>query len=102
MWNIINPSREVEIFEYNHAVPFSKYVTLYKASPFTITASYVTPPTTYPQTHIGKKFVKSRIPYIKSILSFAKNPVIFSTDLLKKPSFVCLSGEFSKLQVFSK
>ncbi|XP_043288353.1 heat shock protein 105 kDa isoform X2 [Venturia canescens] len=44
---------EMEIFEYNHQVPYSKNLTIYQSAPFSLIASYVTPPPTYPQAHIG-------------------------------------------------
>lgn len=50
---------EMEVFGHNHAVPFSKMLTFYRSSPFTITASYSTPPPSYPQAHIGVFYIKN-------------------------------------------
>lgn len=50
---------EMEVFGHNHPVPFSKMLTFYRSSPFTLTASYSTPPPTYPQTHIGVFAIKN-------------------------------------------
>ncbi|XP_053973467.1 97 kDa heat shock protein isoform X2 [Hylaeus anthracinus] len=50
---------EMEIFGHNHPVPFSKMLTFYRSSPFTLTASYSTPPPSYPQTHIGVFLIKN-------------------------------------------
>lgn len=44
---------EMEVFGHNHPVPFSKMLTFYRSSPFTLTASYSVPPPCYPQTYIG-------------------------------------------------
>lgn len=45
----------MEVFGYNHAVPFSKMLTFYRSSPFVLTASYSLPPPYYPQTRIGTR-----------------------------------------------
>ncbi|XP_017796871.1 PREDICTED: 97 kDa heat shock protein isoform X2 [Habropoda laboriosa] len=50
---------EMVVFEHNHPVPFSKMLTFYRSSPFTLTASYSTPPPSYPQTHIGVFTIKN-------------------------------------------
>lgn len=50
---------EMEVFGHNHAVPFSKMLTFYRSSPFTITASYSTPPPSYPQAQIGVFSIKN-------------------------------------------
>ncbi|KYQ55854.1 hypothetical protein ALC60_05135 [Trachymyrmex zeteki] len=44
---------EMEVFGHNHPVPFSKMLTFYRSSPFTLTASYSVTPPYYPQTYIG-------------------------------------------------
>lgn len=44
---------EMEVFGHNHPVPFSKMLTFYRSSPFTLTASYSVSPWCYPQTYIG-------------------------------------------------
>ena len=43
----------MEVFEQNHAVPFSKMLTFYRTNPFSLTASYSYQPPTYPTNHIG-------------------------------------------------
>ncbi|XP_011641017.1 heat shock 70 kDa protein 4 isoform X1 [Pogonomyrmex barbatus] len=50
---------EMEVFGHNHPVPFSKMLTFYRSSPFTLTASYSTPPPYYPQTYIGTFTIKN-------------------------------------------
>ncbi|CAK9803699.1 97 kDa heat shock protein [Anthophora quadrimaculata] len=50
---------EMEVFGPNHPIPFSKMLTFYRSSPFTLTASYSTPPPSYPQTHIGTFTIKN-------------------------------------------
>ncbi|XP_076619211.1 heat shock protein 70Cb isoform X1 [Colletes latitarsis] len=50
---------EMEIFDHNHPVPFSKMLTFYRSSPFSLTASYSTPPQSYPETHIGVFVIKN-------------------------------------------
>lgn len=50
---------EMEVFGHNHAVPFSKMLTFYRSSPFTLTASYSLPPPCYPQTRIGTFTIKN-------------------------------------------
>ncbi|XP_020293342.1 97 kDa heat shock protein isoform X2 [Pseudomyrmex gracilis] len=50
---------EMEVFGHNHPVPFSKMLTFYRSSPFTLTASYSVPPSCYPQTHIGTFTIKN-------------------------------------------
>lgn len=44
----------MEVFESNHAIPFSKLLTFYRMSPFTLKASYSAQPHTYPTSDIGK------------------------------------------------
>lgn len=43
----------MEVFGHNHSIPFSKMLTFYRSAPFTLTASYGTPPPSFPQTYIG-------------------------------------------------
>ncbi|XP_012234476.1 97 kDa heat shock protein isoform X2 [Linepithema humile] len=50
---------EMEVFGHNHPVPFSKMLTFYRLSPFTLTASYGVQPPCYPQTHIGTFTIKN-------------------------------------------
>ncbi|XP_012138186.1 heat shock protein 70Cb isoform X2 [Megachile rotundata] len=50
---------EMEVFGHNHPVPFSKMLTFYRSSPFTLTASYTMPPASYPQSHIGVFVIKN-------------------------------------------
>lgn len=50
--------REMEVFEQNHPIPFSKMLTFYRSSPFTLTASYSSLPPTYPSNQIGTFTVK--------------------------------------------
>ncbi|XP_024885560.1 97 kDa heat shock protein [Temnothorax curvispinosus] len=50
---------EMEVFGHNHPVPFSKMLTFYRSSPFTLTASYSVPPPCYPQTYIGTFTIKN-------------------------------------------
>ncbi|XP_011162513.1 97 kDa heat shock protein isoform X2 [Solenopsis invicta] len=50
---------EMEVFGHNHPVPFSKMLTFYRTSPFTLTASYSVPPSCYPQTYIGTFTIKN-------------------------------------------
>ncbi|KAG7206377.1 hypothetical protein KM043_003742 [Ampulex compressa] len=50
---------EMEVFGHNHSIPFSKMLTFYRSSPFTLSASYSTPPPSYPQTHIGVFIIKN-------------------------------------------
>ncbi|XP_053598001.1 97 kDa heat shock protein [Microplitis demolitor] len=50
---------EVEIFGYNHQFPSSKYLTLKRDRPFTLTASYATPIPTYPDIHMGVFHIKN-------------------------------------------
>ncbi|KAK0166618.1 hypothetical protein PV327_004110 [Microctonus hyperodae] len=50
---------DVEIFSQNHQSPFSKYLTLKRSNPFTLTATYATQPPSYPQTHIGVFHIKN-------------------------------------------
>lgn len=49
--------REMEVFEHNHPIPFSKMLTFYRSNSFTLTASYSMPPSSYPQTHIGMHLI---------------------------------------------
>ncbi|XP_011497950.1 PREDICTED: heat shock 70 kDa protein 4 isoform X2 [Ceratosolen solmsi marchali] len=44
---------ELEVFEQNHHIPFSKMLTFYRSNPFTLTASYSVPLATYPTNEIG-------------------------------------------------
>ncbi|KAJ8667135.1 hypothetical protein QAD02_008797 [Eretmocerus hayati] len=44
---------EMEVFEQNHAIPFSKMLTFYRSSPFTLSAFYSSQPPTYPTNQIG-------------------------------------------------
>ncbi|XP_076237463.1 heat shock protein 70Cb isoform X2 [Calliopsis andreniformis] len=50
---------EMEVFGHNHPVPFSKMLTFYRSNSFTLTASYSTPPPSYPQSHIGVFVIKN-------------------------------------------
>ncbi|XP_029165256.1 97 kDa heat shock protein isoform X3 [Nylanderia fulva] len=50
---------EMEVFGHNHPVPFSKMLTFYRLNPFILTASYSTPPPSYPQSHIGTFTIKN-------------------------------------------
>ncbi|XP_046432561.1 heat shock 70 kDa protein 4 isoform X1 [Neodiprion fabricii] len=50
---------EMDVFERNHPVPFSKMLTFYRAEPFTLTASYSFTPPHYPIDHIGTFVVKN-------------------------------------------
>nr|XP_034171697.1 97 kDa heat shock protein isoform X1 [Osmia lignaria]XP_034171698.1 97 kDa heat shock protein isoform X1 [Osmia lignaria] len=50
---------EMEVFGHNHPVPFSKMLTFYRSSPFTLTASYNVPPLSYPTTHVGVFVIKN-------------------------------------------
>ncbi|XP_011685265.1 PREDICTED: heat shock 70 kDa protein 4L isoform X1 [Wasmannia auropunctata] len=50
---------EMEVFGYNHPVPFSKMLTFYRSSPFTLTASYSVLPPCYPQSYIGTFTIKN-------------------------------------------
>lgn len=50
---------EMEVFGHNHAVPFSKVLTFYRSSPFSITANYTTTPPSYPLSHIGTFIIKN-------------------------------------------
>lgn len=45
---------EMEVFEQNHPIPFSKMLTFYRSSPFTLAASYSHQLPFYPSTQIGK------------------------------------------------
>ncbi|XP_008202915.1 heat shock 70 kDa protein 4L isoform X1 [Nasonia vitripennis] len=49
---------EMEVFEQNHPIPFSKMLTFYRSSPFTLTASYSSLPPAYPSTQIGTFTIK--------------------------------------------
>lgn len=44
---------EMEIFEVNHSIPFSKMLTFYRSSPFTLMASYSVQPPWYPDGKVG-------------------------------------------------
>ncbi|XP_058796639.1 heat shock 70 kDa protein 4 isoform X2 [Phymastichus coffea] len=44
---------EMEVFEQNHSIPFSKMLTFYRSSPFILTANYSVQPPTYPTSLIG-------------------------------------------------
>ncbi|XP_047360287.1 97 kDa heat shock protein isoform X1 [Vespa velutina] len=50
---------EMEVFGHNHPIPFSKMLTFYRSNSFTLTASYNTPPSSYPETHIGVFVIKN-------------------------------------------
>ncbi|XP_046748462.1 97 kDa heat shock protein isoform X2 [Diprion similis] len=50
---------EMEVFERNHPVPFSKMLTFYRAEPFTLTASYSATPAHYPIDHVGTFVIKN-------------------------------------------
>lgn len=50
---------EMEVFGHNHPVPFSKMLTFYRSNPFTLAASYSTPPPCYPQSYIGTFTIKN-------------------------------------------
>lgn len=50
---------EMEVFGHNHSIPFSKMLTFYRSAPFTLTASYGTPPPSFPQTYIGVFVIKN-------------------------------------------
>ncbi|GAB1862009.1 Heat shock 70 kDa protein 4L [Camponotus japonicus] len=50
---------EMEVFGHNHPVPFSKMLTFYRSNPFTLSASYSTPPPCYPQSYIGTFTIKN-------------------------------------------
>ncbi|CAL7936427.1 unnamed protein product [Xylocopa violacea] len=63
---------EMEVFGHNHPVPFSKMLTFYRSSPFTLTASYNIPPPSYPQTHIGVFTIKNVKPTLEGELSKVK------------------------------
>ncbi|XP_043803060.1 heat shock 70 kDa protein 4 isoform X1 [Apis laboriosa] len=63
---------EMEIFGHNHPVPFSKTLTFYRSNPFTLTASYSVPPSSYPQTHIGTYTIKNVKPTPEGELSKVK------------------------------
>ncbi|XP_076175482.1 heat shock protein 70Cb isoform X2 [Ptiloglossa arizonensis] len=54
-WDAATPGEEgeMEVFGYNHPIPYSKILTFYRSSSFTLTASYTTPPTHYRQSRIG-------------------------------------------------
>lgn len=54
-----NEDSEMEVFGHNHSVPFSKVLTFYRSSPFSLTASYTVVPPTYPQDHIGTFVIKN-------------------------------------------
>ncbi|CAB0036320.1 unnamed protein product [Trichogramma brassicae] len=45
---------EMEIFEQNHQIPFSKMLTFYRSNPFTLTAKYCKQPPNFPTCDIGK------------------------------------------------
>ncbi|XP_017754764.1 PREDICTED: 97 kDa heat shock protein isoform X2 [Eufriesea mexicana] len=88
---------EMEIFGHNHPVPFSKTLTFYRSSPFTLTASYSTPPPSYPQTHIGTCTIKNVKPTSEGELSKVKIKVrinlngiltIVSASLIEKREVV--------------
>ncbi|KAK0177021.1 hypothetical protein PV328_001112 [Microctonus aethiopoides] len=57
---------DVEIFSQNHQSPFSKYLTLKRSNPFTLTAVYATQPLSYPQTHIGVFHIKNVKPTLEN------------------------------------
>ncbi|KAK2579751.1 hypothetical protein KPH14_011092 [Odynerus spinipes] len=50
---------EMEVFGHNHPIPFSKMLTFYRSSPFTLTASYSVPSPSYPDNHIGNFVIKN-------------------------------------------
>ncbi|XP_011256245.1 heat shock 70 kDa protein 4L isoform X2 [Camponotus floridanus] len=50
---------EMEVFGYNHPIPFSKMLTFYRSNPFTLSASYSKLPPCYPQTYIGTFTIKN-------------------------------------------
>ncbi|XP_078047871.1 heat shock protein 70Cb isoform X2 [Augochlora pura] len=54
-----NEDSEMEVFGQNHAVPFSKVLTFYRSSPFSLTASYSVTPPSYPKNHIGTFVIKN-------------------------------------------
>lgn len=54
-----NEDSEMEVFRQNHAVPFSKVLTFYRSSPFSLTASYSVTPPSYPKNHIGTFLIKN-------------------------------------------
>ncbi|XP_012287319.1 97 kDa heat shock protein isoform X2 [Orussus abietinus] len=59
-WNPIQgEDGEMEIFGHNHPVPFSKMLTFYRSEPFTLAASYITPPSHCPTSHIGTFVIKN-------------------------------------------
>ncbi|XP_014217744.1 heat shock 70 kDa protein 4L [Copidosoma floridanum] len=49
---------EMEVFEQNHSIPFSKMLTFYRSSPFNLIASYSVQPPNYPTNHIGVFTIK--------------------------------------------
>lgn len=67
---------EMEVFGHNHPVPFSKMLTFYRLSPFTLTASYSVPLPYYPQTHIGMNFCLFKIHYSKDNLFTKINGIV--------------------------
>ncbi|KAI4493155.1 hypothetical protein M0802_009572 [Mischocyttarus mexicanus] len=50
---------EMEVFGYNHPIPFSKMLTFYRSNPFKLTASYSIPPSSYPSTFVGVFSIKN-------------------------------------------
>lgn len=63
----------MEVFGHNHPVPFSKMLTFYRSSPFTLTASYSVTPPYYPQTYIG----------INLVLFISFNMILFLKEILR-------------------
>lgn len=63
---------EMQVFGLNHPVPFSKMLTFYRSSPFTLTAAYNVQPPHYPQTLVGVFTIKNVKPTAEGELSKVK------------------------------
>ena len=74
----------MEVFGHNHPVPFSKMLTFYRSSPFTLSASYSVTPSCYPQSYIGMDlilFTSLKILFLKEIFKIEYICILFTLIL---------------------
>ncbi|XP_051171051.1 97 kDa heat shock protein isoform X2 [Leptopilina boulardi] len=81
---------QMEVFGYNHPVPFSKMLTFYRSAPFSLTADYIHPPKCYPQVKLGAFLIKNVKPTPEGECSKVKVKVRLNLNGILTIASACL------------
>ncbi|XP_043476010.1 97 kDa heat shock protein isoform X2 [Leptopilina heterotoma] len=81
---------QMEVFGYNHPVPFSKMLTFYRSAPFSLTANYIHTPKCYPQVELGVFHIKNVKPTSEGESSKVKVKVRLNLNGILTIASACL------------